>query len=252
MGKRHFILDGELWKAKSNRPLYVYLFNDILLLTEERRSERGLPWSLYRAPLPLDIIKLERDRSRNDVFSINLTRDLGDKRPNIIALRASDVNSRNNWANKMESACVNIQSHGKSSLGAKQKTESVGTLRVVIVEGTKLQSMDPSIGKLNLLCEVSLPGEMQRTKEIRNSSHPVWNQSLIFGVQSLDDTLRIVVYNAFDRYSQEDYLGTAELPLHLLEYYGTKETIHDLPLQNVPSGASIKLRLQYRSLTGQS
>ncbi|ORZ29742.1 hypothetical protein BCR44DRAFT_1447970 [Catenaria anguillulae PL171] len=256
LGKRHFIHEGPLAKAKSGRALYGYLFNDILLLCEERRSDRGLAYSVYRAPIPLTNVKVERDASRADMFALRI--DGVDALQEVagagglLAFKCEDQSSRNNWANKIDAAS-NAARAAAAARGAGaaeiMARPTLGTLQVTVVEGTHCRPVDPSVTRVNLLCEVSLPNETQRTRMVRNTTHPVWNQTLTLSVQSLDDVLRIVVFNSHDKYSEETYMGTAELPLHILEYYGDKETTQDLPLQNVPSGSVVRIKIQYRSLS---
>ncbi|KAJ3362417.1 Intersectin 1 (SH3 domain protein) [Allomyces javanicus] len=264
IGKRHFILEGELAKAKSGRRLYAYLFNDLILLTEERRSERGLPYALYRPPILLSEVRVERDHSRPAIFSLILhnMHDAAGANP-VITLRCASQSTRNNWANKIDAAIAAVQqavTAGGASAAALAARPILGTLRVVVVEGLHLNVVADALAaaRLNLLCEVTVPGQpAQRTRTVKNATaHPAWNEPLMFSVQSLDDTLRLVVFNAYDKFSQEDYLGTAEMPLHILEYFGNQETVQDLPLQNGPASGGIvpavRVRVQYRSSTSQS
>ncbi|KNE65155.1 hypothetical protein AMAG_10808 [Allomyces macrogynus ATCC 38327] len=264
VGKRHFILEGELAKAKSGRRLYAYLFNDLILLTEERRSERGLPYALYRPPILLSEVRVERDHSRPAIFSLILhnLHDAAGANP-VITLRCASQSTRNNWANKIDAAIAAVQqavTAGGASAAALAARPILGTLRVVVVEGLHLNVVADALAaaRLNLLCEVTVPGQpAQRTRTVKNATaHPAWNEPLMFSVQSLDDTLRLVVFNAYDKFSQEDYLGTAEMPLHILEYFGNQETVQDLPLQNGPASGGIvpavRVRVQYRSSTSQS
>ncbi|KAJ3373820.1 Intersectin 1 (SH3 domain protein) [Allomyces arbusculus] len=264
IGKRHFILEGELAKAKSGRRLYAYLFNDLILLTEERRSERGLPFALYRPPILLSEVRVERDHSRPAIFSLILhnMHDAAGANP-VITLRCASQSTRNNWANKIDAAIAAVQqavTAGGASAAALAARPILGTLRVVVVEGLHLNVVADALAaaRLNLLCEVTVPGQpAQRTRTVKNATaHPAWNEPLMFSVQSLDDTLRLVVFNAYDKFSQEDYLGTAEMPLHILEYFGNQETVQDLPLQNGPASGGIvpavRVRVQYRSSTSQS
>lgn len=52
LGKREFIHEGFLMKAKSNRKLKGYLFNDLLLLIQTQRNKS----MVYRQPIPLNEI----------------------------------------------------------------------------------------------------------------------------------------------------------------------------------------------------
>ncbi|GEM10145.1 rho guanyl-nucleotide exchange factor [Rhodotorula toruloides] len=50
LGPRRIVREGNLEKAKSKRKLQAYLFNDLLLLTEDQGSTQ----SVYRYPIPLE------------------------------------------------------------------------------------------------------------------------------------------------------------------------------------------------------
>jgi len=49
VGKRQYIMEGPLQKARGNRKLYGYLFNDMLILCEQlRNTSKGYKYTLYR------------------------------------------------------------------------------------------------------------------------------------------------------------------------------------------------------------
>jgi intersectin len=57
VGKRQFILEGPLKKAKSNRNLYGYLFNDLLILAQHNKKSaaKGYQYALYK---PVSILMI--------------------------------------------------------------------------------------------------------------------------------------------------------------------------------------------------
>ncbi|CAG8433988.1 2566_t:CDS:10 [Diversispora eburnea] len=69
-------------------------------------------------------------------------------------------------------------------------------------------------------------------------------------VITLEDTLKVSLFN-YDKYSRDEYLGQAEIGLHLLNYYGDNETEQiRLPLKDVPPGKTpghICLYLSYKA-----
>ncbi|KAL7749560.1 hypothetical protein RI367_005116 [Sorochytrium milnesiophthora] len=244
LGRRLLITEGPLQKAKSGRRLYAYLMNDLLLLIEEKRSARGYPFSLYRPPILLSRVYIDDKVSRDSpTFTIKFRG--GDES---IGLRGDSVSTANSWITKINKACADIlAAENPKNARSTSSQQTVGTLKLTVVEGRQLHPLDPSISKLNLYCEVTVENQSERTKIIKGNSNPVWNQSLMFSVRNLDDKLRVVVYNQYDRYSQDDYMGTAEMEMHVLEYYGGKEVVQEFPLQNVPHGV-LKVKLSYKSL----
>ncbi|KAJ1511700.1 hypothetical protein HMI55_006497 [Coelomomyces lativittatus] len=263
-GERHFITHGDLSKAKSGRKLQAYLFNDLLLLCEEKKSDQGYPFQLYRAPLPLQTITVTPDNLKKDVFYIHSTPSGQEVPPPSstsssnamipsIGLRAPS-NGRHHWINQIQNArkALECSLSRKTSLVPKAATV-IGTLRITVIDGKCLGNSNfyGASGLLNLLVEVTLDDQVLKTNAIRNTNYPKWGESLVFSVHSLDTTLRLVLYNAYDQYSKEEYLGTSEWPLHVLEYYGDKEVVQEIPLQNGVQGA-LKIKLHYRCFSNHT
>ena len=58
VGTRQFIFEGPLKKAKSNRHLYGYLFNDLLILAQHNKksvAKGGYQYALYK-PVCIPVI----------------------------------------------------------------------------------------------------------------------------------------------------------------------------------------------------
>lgn len=70
----------------------------------------------------------------------------------------------------------------------------------------------------------------------------------MFSVTSLDEILKISVYN-YGKYSQDDYLGQAEIGLDFLEYYKKETEQITLKLKDVDSG-SVIIQMSYRAANG--
>ncbi|CAG8555372.1 11309_t:CDS:10, partial [Ambispora gerdemannii] len=220
LGKRQFVMEGPLQKVKSNRKLHGYLFNDLLILAQEsRNSVRGYKYVLYKPPLPLNEIAV-CDLPQDDCFQIIHNADK-DK----INLRARDVSVKRQWINQLETA------NGQPPL-----KDYIGTLKVVIYEGR--MPIDPAKENIvvNAYCQARLNRQVLKTKFVKESISPRWNQDLPFSVTTLEDTLKLSLYN-YDKYTQDSYLGQAEISLRFLEYYGNNETdMITLQLKDVPPG----------------
>ncbi|KAK4047374.1 hypothetical protein OIV83_005421 [Microbotryomycetes sp. JL201] len=72
MGKRLVLKEGRVTKAKSARPLSLYLFNDLLLMTEESPAvpvPRGE--IVYKYPMPLEEVSVHKSSRDDLVFQIH-------------------------------------------------------------------------------------------------------------------------------------------------------------------------------------
>ncbi|TPX63785.1 hypothetical protein SpCBS45565_g06360 [Spizellomyces sp. 'palustris'] len=255
LGPRIFVHEGPLMKCKSGRKLHAYLFNDVLLFAQPKgkqdRSARGYQFALYRKPMPLneiavrDLPKLAgRDHGAVDETCFQVIHG-----QDAVTVRAPSVAAKRKWVNTLEEQSRHYymaekqQAEGSWKGGRFIYGTPIGTLQVMVAEAKNLVRVDRG-HKLDLFCRVQLNRQQVKTRTV-HSAAPRWNQALVFSVLSLDETLKISVYN-YDRYSQDDYLGQAELALDFLEYYGEKETEPiTLGLRDVASG-SVVIRLMYR------
>ncbi|KAI0294656.1 hypothetical protein B0F90DRAFT_1755296 [Multifurca ochricompacta] len=97
LGDRKLLREGLLSKAKRGRRLRAFLFNDILLLTDEHGK------TLYRMPIPLSEIHVDQAPGHRDDLSFQLSVAYprgGDK----ITLRASTARERHLWMADIEMA----------------------------------------------------------------------------------------------------------------------------------------------------
>ncbi|KAJ3050644.1 hypothetical protein HK097_008351 [Rhizophlyctis rosea] len=265
LGVRVFLGEGWVQKSKSGRKLHLYLFNDLVLLGQSKgKSERGEV--LYRKPLPLNEIAV-RDRSSSHVKASDIT-SIDDATfqivhgEEVITLRAPSVKEKRKWMNLLEEniqRCYEAQRAGreKDKSGRRQSGtyETIGTLQVLVCEARVGGGGVGDKGKLDIYAALQLNRQKLNTRTVSVPSHAMvasggaanvkWNQALMFSVVSLDEVLKIAVYN-FDRYSQDDYLGQAEIALDFLEYYGGRETERiNLELKDV-RGGSVVVQLAYR------
>ncbi|KAJ3288737.1 Intersectin 1 (SH3 domain protein) [Borealophlyctis nickersoniae] len=272
LGPRMFVHEGPLQKSKSGRKLHGYLFNDLLLLAQAKSKSAqgagGKMYWLYRKPLPVNEIVVretprlgaaagakDKDASADDMsFQIVHGQDA-------ITLRASSVAAKRKWMNALdEQIRVAFETEKTARQGSLSRSpagrrisgnfDTIGTLQVLVCEAKGLVPIEKS--KLDIYATVQLNRQKYSTRTAGVTPNPStipiakWNQALMFSVMSLDETLKIAVYN-YDKYSQDDYLGQAEIQLDFLEYYRGKETERiTLELKDVKCGVVV-VQLVYRS-----
>ena len=78
-----------------------------------------------------------------------------------------------------------------------------------------------SHSKHPLLCSVIIGGELQETRKVAASKHPIWQQELLFSInaQIVEELFAVVIdLCAFEPVTQDQIIGTANIPLdHILE-----------------------------------
>lgn len=236
LGQRQFVYEGPLQKAKSGRKLYCFLFNDLLILTTPAKNDEKV---LYRLPIPLNEASV-RSTTKDDIFAIvHLEETINFKAPSAKACRK--------WMHELEKAsnenALEEKKRGSSTSGQPSVAEVIGSLRVLMYEGSNFNITDNNgvqTRKMNTYCQLTLHKQTFNTKVARDTSFPKWDQPFLFRVTTLQDVLKIRVYS-YDKYTSDTYLGRAEIPLEMLEkYYQDRETDKiTLQLRDVPEGASI-------------
>ncbi|KAI9015102.1 hypothetical protein BC832DRAFT_589560 [Gaertneriomyces semiglobifer] len=255
LGARTFLFEGELVKLKSGRKLKAYLFNDVLLLCKANRDKSKYQYVLYRRPMPLNDIAV-RDLPKLHHSSVGSSSSIDEScfqivdGANQVNLRATSAGAKRKWVNMLDEQtrqyflAEKALSEGNWKGGKFVYGHPIGTLQVLVLEARGLVRVARAVSKLDLFCRVQLNRQQVKTRTV-NSQSPRWNQTMFLSVLSLDETLKISIYN-YDRYSQDDYLGQAEIPLDFLEYYDERETEPiTLSLRDVPSG-QVVVRLAYR------
>ncbi|XP_073087508.1 intersectin-1 isoform X8 [Manis javanica] len=112
LGPRKFLHSGKLYKAKSNKELYGFLFNDFLLLTQTVKPlgssgtdkvfspKSNLQYKMYKTPIFLNevLVKLPTDPSGDEpIFHISHI-------DRVYTLRAESINERTAWVQKIKAA----------------------------------------------------------------------------------------------------------------------------------------------------
>nr|XP_006811485.1 PREDICTED: intersectin-2-like [Saccoglossus kowalevskii] len=221
LGQRKFLFSGTLVKAKSNKELVGFLFNDFLLLTTPTKqgitvfnmdAKPGILFKMYRNPLFLNEINVKgpTDKEEDSLFHLSHI----DK---VYSLKTDSVSERTKWLNKIQEATtVFIETEKKklekAHLARTQRSKGVGRLFVTILEGADLKPVDRN-GLADPYCEVSMGVQEHKTKIIPNTLNPKWMSSMQFIVQNIDqDVLCITVFDR-DLFSPNDFLGRTEIRL---------------------------------------
>ncbi|KAK9766343.1 hypothetical protein K7432_004643 [Basidiobolus ranarum] len=252
LGPRQFVMEGILVKAKSGRKLQAFLFNDLLLLTQFPRSSLknvgSNRYPLYRDPIPLnEMVAREVPRGFNQSGVDETTFQIVHIEE-VITVKCSSVSTKRKWMNELEAARTHYLDIERQVLGpGTTPAHPIGTLQVTVLEGEHLATTDQNNTIVSPYVELKLDKQKLRTKVIKYTPNPKWNQSLVFSVTSLDEVLNLQVYS-YEKFAEPAYMGQAELGLHLLEYYGERQMdAIKLELQDVVRG-SLHVRLNYRRL----
>ncbi|KAL1919154.1 uncharacterized protein VTP21DRAFT_2536 [Calcarisporiella thermophila] len=244
VGPRQFLMEGPLAKVKSGRKLYGYLFNDLILLVQPSRG--GGVGGLYRAPILLNELVV-RDIPPKTVagqddacFQIVHIQDM-------VSLRAPDLSSKRQWFNQIQSASLRaLAQERKSQTRATPPERVVGSVRIVVVEA-QVPSAPNVLTTMSAYCELSLGPQVLKTRVVRNSVSPFWDQAMTLGVpEDGEGRLRVSLYS-YHRYSPDEYLGGVEVRVAGLGPDAVKRV---LPLENVPDGCyggNVSLIMSYHS-----
>nr|XP_025964330.1 intersectin-1 isoform X4 [Dromaius novaehollandiae] len=259
LGPRKFLHSGKLYKAKSNKELYGFLFNDFLLLTQIIKPlgssgmdkvfspKSNLQYKMYKTPIFLNevLVKLPTDPSGDEpIFHISHI-------DRVYTLRAESINERTAWVQKIKAASelyieTEKKKREKAYLVRSQRATGIGRLMVNIVEGIELKPCR-SHGKSNPYCEVTMGSQCHITKTIQDTLNPKWNSNCQFFIKDLEqDVLCITVFER-DQFSPDDFLGRTEIRVaDIKKDQGSKGPVTKcLLLHEVPTGEIVvRLDLQ--------
>ncbi|KAK7165894.1 hypothetical protein R3I93_005850 [Phoxinus phoxinus] len=259
LGPRKFLHSGKLYKAKSNKELYGFLFNDFLLLTQIIKplgssgtdkvfsAKSHLQYRMYKTPIFLNevLVKLPTDPSGDEpIFHISHI-------DRVYTIRAESINERTAWVQKIKAASelfieTEKKKREKAYLVRSQRATGIGRLMVNIVEGIELKPCR-SNGKSNPYCEVTMGSQCHVTKTLQDTLNPKWNSNCQFFIKDLEqDVLCITVFER-DQFSPDDFLGRTEIRLaDIKKDQGSKGPITKrLLLHEVPTGEIVvRLDLQ--------
>ncbi|XP_028323625.1 intersectin-1 isoform X7 [Gouania willdenowi] len=259
LGPRKFLHSGKLFKAKSSKELFGFLFNDFLLLTQVTKplgssgsdkvfsSKTHLQYRMYKTPIFLNevLVKLPTDPSGDEpLFHISHI-------DRVYTLRAESINERTAWVQKIKAASelfieTEKKKREKAYLVRSQRATGIGRLMVNIVEGIELKPCR-SHGKSNPYCEVTMGSQCHITKTLQDTLNPKWNSNCQFFIKDLEQDVLCVTVFERDQFSPDDFLGRTEIRLaEIKKDQGSKGPITKrLLLHEVPTGEIVvRLDLQ--------
>ncbi|KAL8555267.1 hypothetical protein ACS0TY_003176 [Phlomoides rotata] len=88
--------------------------------------------------------------------------------------------------------------------------EFVGVIKVNIVRGTNLAVRDVMTSDPYVI--LSLGNQSVKTRAIKNSLNPIWNESLMLSIPENVPPLKLLVYDK-DTFSTDDFMGDAEIDI---------------------------------------
>ncbi|XP_078442114.1 putative ADP-ribosylation factor GTPase-activating protein AGD11 isoform X4 [Wolffia australiana] len=116
------------------------------------------------------------------------------------------------------------------SFSTRGMVEFVGMIKVNIFRGTNLAIRD--VVSSDPYVVLTLGHQSVKTKVVKRSLNPIWNESLMLSVPSPTPPLKLEVFDK-DKFSTDDRMGEAEIKIGPLVQRREKMII---PLQNVESG----------------
>uniref|UniRef100_A0A3Q3J036 Intersectin 2b n=1 Tax=Monopterus albus TaxID=43700 RepID=A0A3Q3J036_MONAL len=260
MGPRKLLHSGKIYKAKSNRELWAFLFNDFLLLTyAAKQFISSGPDKLFsiksNVQLKIDchvicdflmsfLVKLPDPSSDEPLFQISHI-------DRVYALRTDNINERTAWIHKIKAASEEfIETEKKKRDKAYQarsvKGSGIGRLLVTILEATELKAAKPN-GKSNPYCEVTMGAQLYTSRTLNDTLNPKWNFNCQFHIKDFyQDVLCITIFEK-DQFSPDEFLGRTEVPVATIkkELENKGPTTRRLLLHEVPTGEVwVRLDLQ--------
>ncbi|XP_053192529.1 intersectin-2a [Scomber japonicus] len=264
LGPRKLLHSGRLYKTKSSRELWAFLFNDFLLLTHSAKSfsssgpdklfspKTNIQLKMYKTPLFLNevLVKMPPDPSSDEpIFHVSHI-------DRVYTLRTETLNERTAWVQKIKAASeVFIETEKKKREKAYQarslKSSGIGRLLVTVTEAMELKACKPN-GKSNPYCELTMGAQCYTSRAISDTLNPKWNFNCQFFIKDLyQDVLCITVFEK-DQFSPDDFLGRTEVPVATIkkEMESKGAANRRLLLHEVPTGEVwVKLDLQLYELT---
>ncbi|XP_062292716.1 intersectin-2-like [Scomber scombrus] len=259
LGPRKLLYSGRLYKTKSSRELWAFLFNDFLLLTHSAKSfsssgpdklfspKTNIQLKMYKTPLFLNevLVKMPPDPSSDEpIFHVSHI-------DRVYTLRIETLNERTAWVQKIKAASeVFIETEKKKREKAYQarslKSSGIGRLLVTVTEALELKACKPN-GKSNPYCELTMGAQCYTSRSISDNLNPKWNFNCQFFIKDLyQDVLCITVFEK-DQFSPDDFLGRTEVPVATIkkEMESKGAANRRLLLHEVPTGEVwVKLDLQ--------
>ncbi|KAJ6945270.1 hypothetical protein NC651_000346 [Populus alba x Populus x berolinensis] len=115
---------------------------------------------------------------------------------------------RNSWGRKDSE-----HKHTKKSYSLAGMVEFIGLIKVNVVKGTNLAVRDVLTSDPYVI--IGLGQQSVRTRVIKNSLNPIWNESLMLSIPEQIPPLKVLVYDK-DTFSTDDFMGEAEIDIQPL------------------------------------
>ncbi|KAG7328078.1 hypothetical protein KOW79_008022 [Hemibagrus wyckioides] len=264
LGPRKLLHSGKLFKTKSNKELYAFLFNDFLLLTQAVKQftssgsdklfspKSNTQYKMYKSPLFLNevLVKMPDPSSDEPVFHISHI-------DRVYILKTDNINERTAWVQKIKAASEEFietekNKRDKAYQARSMKASGIGRLLVTVQEATELKSNKPN-GRCNPYCEVTMGAQCYTSRTLNDTLNPKWNFNCQFHIKDLyQDVLCITIYER-EQFAPDEFLGRTELPVATikkdLENKGaaTKKML----LHEVPTG-EVWVRLDFQLFDGKN
>ncbi|KAM7423893.1 hypothetical protein PAMA_000317 [Pampus argenteus] len=256
LGPRKLLHSGKMYKVKSNKELWAFLFSDFLLLTYAKQFSSGpdklfsnknnVQLKMYKQPVLLNevLVKLPDPSSDEPIFHISHI-------DRVYILRTDNINERTAWVQKIKAASEEfIETEKKKREKVYQarsvKASGVGRLLVTILEATELKAAKPN-GKSNPYCEVTMGAQIFTSRTLNDTLNPKWNFNCQFYIKDVyQDVLCITIFER-DPFSPDDFLGRTEVPVATIkkELENKGSVTRRLLLHEVPTGEVwVRLDLQ--------
>ncbi|XP_069378408.1 intersectin-2b isoform X2 [Paralichthys olivaceus] len=263
LGPRKLLHSGKMFKAKSNKELWSFLFNDFLLLTYAAKqftssgpdklfsNKNNAQLKMYKPPVLLNevLVKLPDPSSDEPIFHISHI-------DRVYILRTDNINERTAWVQKIKAASEEfIDTEKKKREKAYQarsvKSSGIGRLLVNILEATELKAGKPN-GKSNPYCEVTMGAQIFTSRTLNDTLNPKWNFNCQFHIRDIyQDVLCITIFER-DQFSPDVFLGRTEAPVATIkkELENKGPVTRRLLLHEVPTG-EVWVRLDLQLFSGK-
>ncbi|KAJ7990976.1 hypothetical protein DPEC_G00292450 [Dallia pectoralis] len=258
LGPRKLLHSGKVYKTKSNKELWAFLFNDFLLLTHTAKqfstsgpeklfsSKNNIQLKMYKPPVFLNeiLVKLPDPSSEEPFFHISHI-------DRVYSLKTENINERTAWVQKIKAASEDFletdkKKREKAYHARSIKANGIGRLLVTILEATELKSSKNN-GKSNPYCEMTMGGQIYTSRTLNDTTNPKWNFNCQFNIRDLyQDVLCITIFER-DQFSPDEFLGRTEVPVATIkkELENKGPATRRLLLHEVPTGEVwVRLDLQ--------
>uniref|UniRef100_A0A674BGN0 Intersectin 2b n=1 Tax=Salmo trutta TaxID=8032 RepID=A0A674BGN0_SALTR len=258
LGPRKLLHSGKVYKIKSNKELWAFLFNDFLLLTHAAKqfsssgpdklfsTKNNTQLKMYKPPVFLNevLVKLPDPSSEEPFFHISHI-------DRVYSLKTENINERTAWVQKIKAASEDFletdkKKREKAYQARSLKASGIGRLLVTILEATELKSCK-SNGKSNPYCEVTMGAQIYTSRTLSDTVNPKWNFNCQFNIRDLyQDVLCVTIFER-DQFSPDDFLGRTEVPVATIkkELENKGPATRRLLLHEVPTGEVwVRLDLQ--------